>query len=104
MRRLAMLLLLLSSFPLIAQEYSCVEHAHTLSLKETGFEHVNHLLLLNGKEPLWELVESMWFIEQVACIPEGYELLVSHRQYGDSSTKLLILNIVNRVQYEIVGL
>lgn len=100
--RAVICLCLVLTFPAGADEYLCLEHPHALVLEETGFEHVNHLLLLNGEVPVQELAEAMWFIENVSCAPYGYQLLASHRQYGDDNTRVFNLNIINREQYAII--
>lgn len=102
MSRSAIYLCFMLSFSAGADEYICLEHPHTLILEETGFEHINHLLLLNGEVPIQELAEAMWFIENISCAPYGYQLLASHRQHGDDRTRVFNLNIINREQYEII--
>lgn len=87
--------------PCRGSEYRCKEHSNFLLLKERGFEHVNHTLLLNGKTPIEELEKAMWFIERVKCTSGGFEIEASHRQYNEPIKQTFILKITGPRKYEV---
>lgn len=102
MKRLIISILVLASpISVFATEYKCNEHGYYLTLKTGGFEHVNHNLLLSGKVLIKELEEAMWFIEEVKCISEGFEVVASHIQYNDPTKKKFIIKVINNEKYEI---
>ena len=87
--------------PSWATEYRCREHSNFLVLKASGFEHVNHQLLLNRKTLIKELEQQNWFIEKVECTSNGFEIVASHAQYGDPTKKKFLLMVTDPLRYEI---
>lgn len=77
-----------------AKNYECTEHNSSLLIKSIGFEHVNHQPLINGQVVVSELVDAMWFIEEVSCSELGFDITASHIQYNDP-TKMQFKIIVN---------
>ena len=69
----------------------CKEHRHTLRVSSVGFEHVSHRLELNRRTLVTEAEKQNWFVESVSCTADGFLLQVSHRQYGDPTTKKFYL-------------
>lgn len=98
---IALIFVFLFCSPSWAKEYKCSEHNNFLVLKEGGFEHVNHNLLLNGKTLIKELEQAMWFIEEVKCTSNGFEIIASHIQYGDPAKQKFVLKVTGPLQYEI---
>jgi hypothetical protein len=87
--------------PSWGSEHKCKEHGNFLVIKERGFEHVNHTLLVNGKTPVKELEEAMWFVETVKCTATGFEIEASHRQYNDPTKQTFVLKITDPSKYEV---
>lgn len=83
------------------QTTKCKEHSHTLDIKSYGFEHVNHLPLLDHEVSIKELAEGSWFIESVRCTPSGFSIVASHRQYGDSNTQQFLLTPMSGGKYDV---
>jgi len=77
-----------------SKNYECTEHNSSLLIKSIGFEHVNHQPLINGEIVISELVDAMWFIEEVSCSKLGFDITASHSQYNDP-TKMKFRVVVN---------
>jgi len=83
-----------------AEDYSCSEHDHKLTINSVGKEHVNHKIVLNGKVSIKEIENEMWFVEKVKCKSTGFNIVASHIQYNEPTKKTFIL-IVNNNGYEL---
>lgn len=99
---LGLTIALLTIAPIWAKDgHECREHPYSLVLEEHGFEHVNHTLLINGKTPIKELEEAMWFIEKIKCAPNGFEIEASHMQYNEPEKQKFLLKILSSKKYEL---
>jgi len=98
MKYLILFTLLLPSY-LLSTDYICKEHHSTLTLKKSGYEHVNHQLFLNKNIFINELAEEMWFIKDIKCIKSGFELVVNHAQYNNFKEKIFILKVSGSKEY-----
>ncbi len=72
-------------------EYKCKEHPYKLTLKEVGYEQVNHRLYIDNVVLVKELADEMWFTDDVKCTVGGFHITVSHRQYNELKSKFFIL-------------
>lgn len=80
-------LLLALPLSVLAETYECKEHGNVITVGAYGTEHVNHKVRLNGKKRIMELENELWFIEEVSCSKQGFNIVASHAQYGDKNTK-----------------
>ena len=81
--------------------YECAEHGFSLIIDSGGFEHVNHRPLINGEVIISELVDAMWFIEEVSCTSLGFKIIASHIQYNDPDRKTFNIVVHSESAYEI---
>ena len=84
-----------------AEVTRCDDHTHTLTVEGIGYEHVNHLVRINGKIPVQELIDELWFIEEVQCTASGFLLEASHAQYGEHQQKSFEITILDMNTYSI---
>lgn len=84
-----------------AEIYRCPDHDWFLDREDVGFEHVHHIVTLNGQIVIKELEDAMWYIEDVKCSPEGFVIDASHIQYGDPSTETFTLTVKDECNYEL---
>ncbi len=79
----------------LAQEgirtYECPQHKHLLVVQEVGYEHVSHQVTVNKQ--LVTQVSSMWFVEKANCTKMGFQITISHAQYGDPTEQIFDLVI-----------
>ena len=64
-------------------KFECKYLDYHLELEAMGFEHITHVLKINGKTTISELVKDNWFIEEVVCNESGFKIIASHIQYND---------------------
>ena len=96
MNNIVIIFLSVLSFSVFGESnnYECSEHKSSLLIESIGLEHVNHRPLINGEVVISELVDAMWFIEDVSCSKLGFDITASHIQYNDP-TKMQFKVIVN---------
>ncbi len=96
MKNTVIILLSVLSFSVFGESktYECTEHNSSLLIESIELEHVSHRPLINGEVVIAELVDAMWFIEDVSCSKLGFEITASHIQYNDP-TKMIFKIIVN---------
>lgn len=80
------------------QTYAC--GANTLIITSTGFEHVNHQVILNKATRIKELEDANWFVETVTCKQGSFDIVASHVQYNEPTKRTFTLK-VTRLGYEI---
>ncbi|QOL26343.1 hypothetical protein LP316_03285 [Thalassotalea sp. LPB0316] len=86
------LLTFFSSYSLASTtKFECKYHDYNLVLKAGGNDHIVHELSINGKFVIDELIEGIWFIEEINCRKEGYEIIASHIQFNDPTQKSFML-------------
>ena len=82
--------------------FECKYLGYNLELETKGFEHIVHILKINGETTINELVKDNWFIEEVICTKLGFKIIVSHIQYSDPTKKVFMLTFDNKHGYKIV--
>jgi len=83
-------------------KFECKYLDYYLELESKGFEHIVHILKINGETTINELVKDNWFIEEVICTKLGFKIIVSHIQYSDPTKKVFMLTFDNKHGYKIV--
>ncbi len=78
--------------------YTC--GANILVITPTGFDHVNHQVLLNKSKRIKELEDANWFVETVTCRQGTFNIVASHVQYNEPTKRAFKLK-VTRFGYEI---
>jgi len=101
MKIISTIFLILCSSTVYADVYECSEHSHSLNIVEVGFEHINHKVYLNNQTLIKELVDHLWFIEEVHCTIQGFLLVVSHVQYNDPDEREFNLRITGINTYQL---
>lgn len=100
MKRLLALLILFASSA-SAETYECAEHSHTLEVESYGQEHVNHHVVLDEHNHIYEIEKENWFIEKVLCSKDGFLLIASHVQYDEPSKKEFEIKVLANGKYEV---
>jgi hypothetical protein len=86
----------------LASKFECKYLDYNLELEAKGFEHVVHVLKINGETAITELTKDNWFIEEVKCTKLGYEIIASHIQYKEPTKKVFMLTFNKKNGYKIV--
>ena len=82
-------------------QFDCKYLDYNLELEAMGFEHITHVLKINGKTTISELVKDNWFIEEVVCNESGFKIIASHIQYNDPTKKVFMLTFNPQQGYKI---
>jgi len=100
MKNIVIIFVVLYSAGAWSKTINCKEHDNFLLIEEVGHDHVNHIVSLNGKTKIKELIKNNWFIEQVMCNKEGFEIVASHIQYNEPTKSKFKIRIVGKDSYE----
>jgi len=95
------LLLLILGQQARAEIYECNEHKNILEVQKIGFEHINHIVQLNKSIQVKELMNGLWFIENIKCTQSGFLITASHAQYNMPIKKNFSLIINDKGDYAI---
>jgi hypothetical protein len=83
------------------REVACLDHPHTLQVREIGREHVVHRVVLDRAVRVVEIENEMWFVESVACTARGFTIEASHVQYNDPVKRRFQVLVVGKRRYEL---
>ena len=83
-------------------KFECKYLDYNLTLEAKGFEHIVHVLKINGETTITELVKNNWFVEEVECNKTGFKIVASHIQYNEPTKKVFMLTFIKNQGYKIV--
>jgi len=101
MKNIFIIFIVLYSANVWSKTINCKEHGNYLQIEEVGHDHVNHIVTLNGKIKIKELIDNNWFIEKALCTKEGFEIVASHIQYNEPTKNKFSIRVVGNDRYEI---
>ncbi|CAH0535676.1 hypothetical protein VST7929_03173 [Vibrio stylophorae] len=64
-----------------------------LEIYPVGFEHINHVAILNQDHWIEEINQGSWFIDDVQCAAGDFALTLSHQQYGATAQSQMTLTV-----------
>lgn len=101
-RLLGLLVLFVAGFSFAGESrFDCKYQDYYLVLSVNPLGQAKHTLKINNKIELIELSKGDWFIEQVVCTKTGFDIIASHAQHQDYTTKLFKLTYSGQQRYKL---